>query len=90
MKRINEKDFDYEKLFSVEMDSEKRNFKAVGIGENGEYILVESEEYNIGSAYDAVEQHFELSLSEVKEYAKQALTNKSISKVEYDEIMTSL
>ena len=90
MKKIDVQDYDYEKLFSVYLDNEKRMFKSVGIGENGEYILVESAEYNIGSAYDAIEQYYELTVSEVKEYAKQALSNKRISLAEYDEILASL
>ncbi|MCR5814958.1 MAG: hypothetical protein K6G15_10790 [Desulfovibrio sp.] len=81
---------DYEKLFSVSVDSEKRAFTAVGLGENGAYLLVESEEYNLGSAYDVVEQYYELSLSEVKEYAKEALAKKCITTMDYAKIMMRL
>ena len=57
-------------------ESQTRTTKSVYMNETGEYYLVESEEYHIGSAYDYVNTFYALEKSEADFYEKIAMDRK--------------
>jgi len=54
----------YRELFTVSVNTQKLSFKAVGIDDEGNYILHESSTYNMGNAYGSSDDYYILSKSE--------------------------
>ena len=59
--------------FCIEVnEGYNRSTRSVYKNESGEYYLVESEEYHIGSAYDHVNEYYALDKSEAEYFEKIA------------------
>ncbi|MCR5251881.1 MAG: hypothetical protein K6E50_14875 [Lachnospiraceae bacterium] len=73
MKKVDSTNGKIEFQFSVEVEEGyNRIARAVYKNEAGEYFLVESEEYHVGSAYDYVDVYYALDQSEVDYFEKLA------------------
>ncbi len=73
MKKVDSTNGKAEFLFCVDIDEGyNRITRSVYKNEAGEYFLIESEEYHIGSAYDYVNVYYALEKSEVEYFEKIA------------------
>ena len=73
MERVKKPDGKLEFQFCIEVnEGYNRTTKSVYMNEAGEYYLVESEEYHIGSAYDYVNVYYALDKKEAEFYKKIA------------------
>ena len=73
MKKVEAPNGKLEFRFCIEVNEDyKRTSRSVYKNESDEYYLVVSEEYNIGSAYDYVNEYFALEKNEVENFEKIA------------------
>lgn len=84
MKKIQCSHQDFCELFTVEVDNDKMRFTSVGKNGAGQYVLINSSDFNIGNASSSAEDYFLLTAEEVKEYAAIARSNGHISKRDYN------
>ena len=59
-------------LFCYEVNSNEHYTKGIGVTESGKYYIVESREYNIGSAYSRSHTYYPIEPEEVSYYQKVA------------------
>lgn len=82
MKKVDSTNGKTEFQFCVDIDEGyNRTARSVYKNEAGEYFLIESEEYHIGSAYDYVDVYYALEKSEV-EYFEKIAADREIRKKE--------
>ena len=73
MKKVDSTNGKAEFQFGIDVDEGyNRISRAVYKNEIGEYYLIESEEYHIGSAYDYIDVYYLLEDSEVELFRKTA------------------
>lgn len=82
-KKLDVSHYDYEKLFTISVDQERRAVRMVGQDDQGRYILEDYAEYSLGSATDSHSDYYVLTYEEYRRYAKQALVNSMITRQEY-------
>ncbi len=83
MKKVDSTNGKVEFRFSIEVDEGyNRTARAVYKNDIGEYYLIESEEYHIGSAYDYIDTYFLLESGEVEFFEKLALERERMKKEE--------
>ena len=83
MKKVDSTNGKVEFQFGIEVDEGyTRTSRAVYKNEIGEYYLIESEEYHIGSAYDYVDVYYLLENSEVEFFRKIAIDRERRKKEE--------
>ena len=83
MKKVDSTNGKVEFQFGIEIDEGyTRTSRAVYKNEIGEYYLIESEEYHIGSAYDYVDVYYLLDNSEVEFFRKIAIDRERRKKEE--------
>ena len=69
MKKVDSTNGKVEFIFCVDVnEGYNRTTRSVYKNEAGEYFLIESEEYHIGSAYDYVNTYYVLDYSEVEKF----------------------
>ena len=84
MKKVEAPNGKIEFQFCIEVnEGQPRTTKSVYMNETGEYYLVESEEYHIGSAYDYVNIYYALEKSEAEFYQKIAIDRERREKEAY-------
>ena len=77
MEKVDSPNGKIEFKFCVEVnENHNRTTKSVYMNDEGEYYLVESEEYHIGSAYDHVNTYYVLEKSEVEFFERMAIDRK--------------
>ena len=59
-------------LFCFEVNREERYTKGIGVTESGKYYIIESHEYNIGSAYSYYSDYYPIEPDEVSYYQRVA------------------
>lgn len=81
--RLDVRHYDYERLFTLALDQQRRSCTLVGRDAEGRYILERYEEYSRGSATGSVSEYYVLSYEEYRRCAKQALSVGMMSREEY-------
>ena len=74
-----------EELFCYETDSEKGYTKSVGVTGSGKYYIVETHEYNVGSAYSHYSDYYPIEPDEVSYYRKVAEGRKKAEELKRSE-----
>ena len=87
MTKIGAKHYEYEEWFTVAVDQQNRTCTVVGRDKEGRYILEQAGEHCIANVCCADNQFFLLSPSEMKNYARLALENGTLSEERYLAIM---
>ena len=83
MKKVDAPNGKVEFQFCIEVnEGYNRTTRSVYKNEAGEYYLVESEEYHIGSAYDYVDVYYALEKSEAEYFEKIAAEREQRKKEE--------
>ena len=78
-------------LFCYEVNRDDRSTKSVGVTDSGKYYIVETHEYNIGSAYSTYDIYYPIEESEVEYYQKVADGRRKIQEYKhFEEEMTRL
>ena len=73
MKKVDSTNGKVEFQFCIDVnEGYNRTTRSVYKNEAGEYYLIESEEYHIGSAYDYIDTYYALEASEVDAFEKIA------------------
>ena len=85
-KILTTKPSDYHELFIVEINREKRTFRAVGTDTMGRHIMEYYEDYNSDSKTGSSGKYYFLTEYEYHLYAKKALINGNISEEQYNMI----
>ena len=85
MKKVDSTNGKVEFCFCVDVnEGYNRTTRSVYKNEAGEYFLIESEEYHIGSAYDYVNTYYALDYSEVEKFENIATEREREKKEEAD------
>ena len=74
-----------DELFCFEVNKEEHFTKSIGITKSGKYYIIESHEYNIGSAYSYHNTYYSIEPDEVGYYEKIAENRKKIEELKYIE-----
>ncbi|MCR5733869.1 MAG: hypothetical protein K6G22_04595 [Lachnospiraceae bacterium] len=83
MKKVDSTNGSVEFLCGIEVtDDHDRTARAVYKNEQGEYFIIESKEYHIGSAYDCVDEYYSIDKSEADFYQKLAIDRERRQKEE--------
>ena len=88
--QLNTKPDGYSELFVVEVDQKNHRSRAVGVDNEGRYILEQYEEYAIGSTTDSTSAYYVLSDLGYNRYARLALLNGQLKEEEYDRLTNNL
>ena len=63
-------------LFCYEANSADHSTKGIGVTESGKYYIVETHEYNVGSAYSCYRNYYSIEPEKVSYYQKIAEARK--------------
>lgn len=84
--QLNAKPDGYAELFTVDVDQQRRSFRAVGTDAAGRHILEHYEEYNLSSATGSTSAYYVLTDLEYGRFARLALLNGQLKEEDYDRL----